>query len=178
MDLALEPVKAGAVFLNPGDFRFYCPAPGKAQPSKLHTLLGSCVSMVLWHPERRMGGMSHVILPSRSGPQGQSQVLDGRYCDEAVALFKRELMQAGTMPGQFQVYVVGGGRMYVTRDAVFSVGNRNVDAARVHLKRHGFLVRAEHVGADYHRKVELDLTTGVVTVVCNNARINLTDKPR
>jgi len=50
--------------LNPGDFRFYVPIPGVA-PLRLYTLLGSCVSVVLWHPERKIGGMSRLVAGTR-----------------------------------------------------------------------------------------------------------------
>lgn len=161
-----------SVFLNPGDFYFHCPEPGGAPTVRLHTLLGSCVSVIVWHPERRCGGMSHIILPSRSKP-ALAAGLDGRYGDEAVARMYLEVIRSGTLPLQFQVYLVGGGQMYATRDAMFAVGARNVDAARTHLQQAGFPIRAEHVGLEHHRKVELDLVTGVVSVTCNNKKINL-----
>ena len=60
------------VFLNPGDFHF---AGGH---TRIRTLLGSCVSIALWHPERKLGGMCHFILPERGQPAA-GQELDGRY---------------------------------------------------------------------------------------------------
>lgn len=161
-----------AVFLNPGDLYFHCPEPGRPPGVRLHTLLGSCVSVIVWHPERRSGGMSHIILPKRGKPDPYAG-LDGRYGDEAITRIYQEVIRSGTLPPQFHVYVVGGGQMYMTRDALSSVGTRNVDAARSDLKKAGFRIRAEHVGQDHHRKVELDLMTGLVTVTCNNRQIHL-----
>jgi chemotaxis protein CheD len=113
-----------------------------------------------------------MILPSRSRP-GQSPGLDGRYCDEAIARFIKEVLHAGTLPPQFQVYLVGGGTMHTLGDTRASVGTRNVEAARKHLQLAGFLIQAEHVHTDHHRKVELDLSTGVVIVTCNQKHIVL-----
>lgn len=167
MALATETRRTAEVFLNPGDFHFHCPAPARAQPTRLRTLLGSCVSVILWHPERRIGGMSHVILPSRSRPVNACG-LDGRYGDEAIAMFHKEILRAGTLARQYQVFIVGGGQMYRTANDLFSVGARNVEAVRIHLRQAGFMVLAEHVGSMHHRKVELDLTTGAVSVIWNN----------
>ena len=41
------------------------------------------------------------------------------------------------------------------------------------LKQAGFLLRAEHVGSDVYRKVELNLKSGDVFVTADNRRINL-----
>jgi chemotaxis protein CheD len=172
MALATEISNMGEVFLNPGNFHFHCPVPGRAQPARLRTLLGSCVSIVMWHPERRIGGMSHIILPGRNR-RDASLPLDGRYAEEVMTLFQREVIRAGTLPQQYQVYLVGGGNMYQTVDLKNSVGTRNIAAARAQLQKHGFTVRAEHVGTTHHRKLELDLGNGVVTVICNNLRIEL-----
>lgn len=160
------------IFLNPGEFHFHCPAPNRSRPDRLRTLLGSCVSVILWHPERRIGGMSHVILPNRSR-RGDSVGLDARYGDEVIALFNKEIIKAGTLPPQYQVYIVGGGQMYVTTNPAFAVGARNIETVRSHLQRSGFKVRAEHIGTVHHRKVELDMETGSVTVVWNNRHVVL-----
>jgi len=172
MVLVPETAALRDVFLNPGDFHFYTPVPGQPRPARLCTLLGSCVSVVLWHPERAIGGMSHIILPRR-GRRDASIPMDARYGDEAMALFYQEAIRAGTMPQQYFVYVVGGANMYLTAEARLSVGARNIEAARTQIQRTGFRIRAEHVGTSHHRKVELDLVHGVVTVICDHKRFEL-----
>jgi chemotaxis protein CheD len=167
-----DAIRPRAVFLSPGDFHFHCPLAGRAQPPSLYTLLGSCVCVVWWHPERRIGAMSHVILPGRC-KRTESRALDARYADEVMPLLVREMLQAGTRPPQFQVYVVGGSNMYPSAQAGASVGARNIDAVRAGLRHAGFSVRAEHVGSTHHRKVELDLTSGVVTVTFDRVRVVL-----
>jgi chemotaxis protein CheD len=161
------------VFLNPGDFHFYRPASGKPPLTRLHTLLGSCVSVILWHPEHRLAGMSHAILPGR-GRRNVLPGMDGRYCDEAISLFRQELIRGGFLAQQFHVYLVGGGQMYATQDKGLSIGERNIETARIHLKQAGFLIRNEHVGRECYRKVTLDVKTGAVVVTFNNRTINLT----
>ena len=159
------------VFLGPGDLHFYIPRIGRAPIERLHTLLGSCVSIILWHPEHGYGGMSHCILPERAG-RALVCPPDGRYCDGAAELFQKEVIRAGTMPQQYQVYLVGGGRMYLTRGGQeeLAIGRRNVETARAHLKSRGFIIRAEAVEMEGHRKVELDLKTGAVVVMFDNKK--------
>lgn len=144
------------------------------RPRRLHTLLGSCVSIILWHPERRIGGMSHIILPE-CVRRNASPALDGRYCDGAISLFLDEIRRTGTRPMQYSTYLVGGGRMYnaPTLADGDTVGQRNILMARQQLKAAGFLIRAEDVGQDGYRKVELDLNTGAVNVMFGNQRRTL-----
>ena len=47
-------------FLHPGEFQFT-----DDPDTRFRTLLGSCVAMTLYHPKRRIGGMSHYLLPTR-----------------------------------------------------------------------------------------------------------------
>jgi len=164
---------SGEVVLLPGDFYFHSPAVHKTQPPQLRTLLGSCVSIILWHPERCLAGMSHSILPERA-KSTQTLALDGRYCDEAISLFCQEVQRAGAQPSQFDVYLVGGGQMYATAKEEYVIGERNVIATRHFLKQAGFRLRSEHVGEQDYRKVEIDLTSGNVTVVYRNQRLPLT----
>lgn len=160
------------VILNPGDFYFYSPAPSRPAPARLRTLLGSCVSVVVWHPQSGMAGMSHAVLPSRSR-RGDAVAPDGRFCDEAVLMLRNELACAGVLAQQFHAYLVGGGSMYQTQDERFSIGKRNIQAARALLTQAGFLIRAEHLGREGYRKVELDLKSGDLFVTFANQRINL-----
>ena len=172
MKLQIAVSDTAEVFLNPGDCHFHSPVPGRAQPAGWRTLLGSCISVILWHPERRLAGMSHVVLPRRCGGN-EAGALDGRFCDEAITLLLQDIARSVAHPRQFQVYLVGGGRMYHAQSRKFSIGNRNIEAARDQLKQAGFTIRAEHVGKDYYRKVELDLRSGEVTVAFANKRVNL-----
>ncbi len=150
-----EPVE---IHLLPGDFYF------GGKNTRIHTVLGSCVSIALWHPVLYIGGMCHSMLPSRGKPG--SHDLDGRYADEAVELLLREIDKCHTHPAEYQVKLVGGGNMF--RQSIparaFNVAGSNVGAARALLEASGFNIHAEHVGGSGHRSVIFDLCDGSVSV--------------
>ena len=173
MSALINPIVVNDVFLNPGDFHFHCPTLGGSRPARLKTLLGSCVSVVLWHPEHHLAGMSHSVLSSNNSTV-KVITFDGKYCDQAVACFRQEITRKGLHPQQFHTYLVGGGDMFAPRKGTTSIGQLNIEASRHHLKQAGFLIRAEHVGLNNYRKVELDLSSGIVTVTVANKHINLT----
>ena len=47
-----KPADAIEIFLHPGEFYF------GDRHTRIRTLLGSCVSIILWHPRLLIGGMS------------------------------------------------------------------------------------------------------------------------
>lgn len=146
------------VYLLPGDFHF------GDKNTRISTVLGSCVSIAVWHPLLRIGGMSHSMLPDR-GRKGNSG-LDGHYADEAIELFLREIGKRNTSPAEYQVKLFGGGSMFrqAISERAFNVAGSNIEAARMLLKAGGFNIHAEHVGGSGHRSIIFDLCDGNVRV--------------
>ncbi|MBI1906837.1 MAG: chemotaxis protein CheD [Rhodocyclales bacterium] len=150
------------ISLPPGGFYF-------GRERRVRTILGSCVSITMWHPGLRIGGMCHYMLPSHARRRGQGGDLDGRYADDALALFMRELGRSGTAPHEYEVKVFGGGRMLAGGKAgrgedVMEVGIRNIATARRLLGEQGFRVKAEHLGGDGHRNLLFDVGSGEIWV--------------
>ena len=146
------------VFINPGGVHFAGPY------TRIRTLLGSCVSVVFWHPGLRMGGMCHFMLPSR---HMQTQTMDGRYADEAMALLMQDIDALGAPREQYQVKVFGGGDMFGHRagsGGFINIGLKNIRAARHLIKTHGFQISSEHLGGDGHRVVVFEVWSGEVKV--------------
>lgn len=155
------------VFLNPGDFHF---AGGH---TRIRTLLGSCVSIALWHPERKLGGMCHFILPERGQPAA-GQELDGRYATEAMGLFDRAIGRAGTRLQDYRAKIFGGGNMFPGREnhAGIQIGQRNIEVAHRLLAERKIAVVAEHLGGAGHRKLVFDIWSGDAWLVFREAGTN------
>lgn len=141
------------LFLHPGDWQF------ADRSHRLRTTLGSCVSIVLWHPVRLLGGMSHCLLPSREGAR---RAPNGKYIDEALELLLAEIRRHNTRPGDYRVKLFGGGRMMATQHPGFDVAARNVDAVRRAVHAVGLRVHAESLGGRGYRKLLFDVATGDV----------------
>lgn len=146
------------VFLQPGEFHF-----GDARTC-IRTVLGSCVAVTAWHPGLRVGGMCHYILPTRQRARGTE--LDGRYGDEAIELFLREMQRLGTAPREYQVMIFGGGNMFPRsgRNTGLDVGARNIDLGVRLLQHNGFQLRNHHLAGYGHRNVVFTVATGAVWV--------------
>jgi chemotaxis protein CheD len=162
------------VVLEPGQFHF------STTELRIGTLLGSCVAITMWHPVSRIGGMCHYLLPSRgtNGVRQDEEALDGRYGDEAVEMFMREIERAGTFPEDYQAKLFGGGDQFPEHRAVgaIAVHSRDVDAGLQLLAEYGLPVTAKSVGGSGPRQVVLDLGNGHVWV--RHRRILGTGAPR
>lgn len=145
------------IILNPGDFHF------GAAPLQLATLLGSCVTVTLWHPRRHIGGMCHFLLPSRQAKPGAK--LDGHYAAEAFALFDQAIAKHASQPHEYQAKLFGGGDMFSGSNVSLNLGERNIAMARELLGQRGIPLLAEHAGGAEHRKLILDLGNGEVLLV-------------
>ena len=158
------------IFLQPGEFYF------GDENTRIRTLLGSCVAVTLWHPRLRIGGMCHYMLPNRRrkdehymlpNRRREDEALDGRYADEVLEMFMRELRRSHTRPADYQAKVFGGGRMFAYAQKAkrhVDVSERNIDICRRLIAQHGFKIAAEDLGGDGHRNVILDLWSGDVWV--------------
>ena len=149
------PENLNEVFLNPGEVHF------GGGNTRISTLLGSCVSIPLWHPRLRIGGMCHYMLARRARPA--SAPLDGRYADEAFAILLGHVSVAGTRPIEYQAKLFGGANMLsdLVTDSV-DIGRNNVAQGESLLASCQIALLAEHVGGSSQRKLHFDLWSGDV----------------
>jgi chemotaxis protein CheD len=145
------------IFLQPGELFV-----GDAG-FKIRTILGSCVSITLWHPGKRIGGMSHFLLASR-GTIGRGQDLDGRYGDEALHSLIQQLDSYGVSHLQCQAKVFGGGNMFPDHchAGAINVGQRNGEAARSMLLAKNIPIVSESLFGVGHRQIVFDVSNGDV----------------
>ena len=144
------------VFLQPGEY-FVGDAGWR-----MRTLLGSCVSITLWHARLRMGAMSHFLLAERG--RSHDGELDGRYGDEALELMLRDLSRAGVKANECEAKVFGGGDMFPqqTRRSPVLIGQVNGEAARTMLRARGIRIVSESLFGVGHRQIFFDVATGHV----------------
>lgn len=145
------------IFLNPGEYYF------GDRDTRIRTILGSCVSITVWHPKLLIGGMCHYMLPSRS--EREMKTGDGKYADEAFGLLLDEVRRCGTALEEYQVKLFGGGNMFLRQvGAGRHIGVKNAEAGRHLVKHYGLHLVSEHLGGAGHRTVLFDIWSGHVWV--------------
>ncbi len=158
MNKAVDPTD---IYLDPGDYFV-----GEGQ-FRIRTLLGSCVSITLWHPGRRIGAMSHYLLASRGGGRASADgAPDSRYGEDALGLMLAQFEHAGVAPRECQAKIFGGGNMFpefMRRDDTL-VGQQNGMAAKTWLSEHGIPVISENLYGVGYRHVIFHVNSGDVWV--------------
>lgn len=149
------PAASFDVFLQPGEHFV-----GDEQ-HRVHTLLGSCVSITLWHARWRVGAMSHFVLADR-GPALQPGGLDGRYADEALTLMECGLAARGIALGDCEAKLFGGADMFPVNRSSLQVGRRNGEVARALLAARGVDVVGHDLFGQHPRRIVFDIAGGQV----------------
>lgn len=179
------PENAVDIFLQPGDFYF------GDRHTRIRTLLGSCVSITMWHPQKLIGGMCHFMLPSRGNKTIKQ--LDGRYADEAILLFLSEAVRYSSHPAEFVIKVFGGGKMFPgilahepCRDRPCAevmhlchhVSCRNVVQSTTLLCKAGLPVESHDLGGTSSRNIVFDVWSGEVWVRKNETPASVSSVKR
>jgi chemotaxis protein CheD len=120
--------------------------------------LGSCVAVVLVAPKKRAVALAHVVLPEARMTGGR-EAPPGKFADTAVAAMLYGLRTHKVTAKDVYAVLVGGATMFghTHSSKLAGVGDRNIEAARDQLARHGIGVAAEDVGGTGGRSVHVSV---------------------
>lgn len=137
---------------------------GSAGDTLLTIGLGSCVAIVLYDAEARVGGLAHVLLPSPALSRRDDN--PAKFPQTAVPKLVELMTGCGASAGRLTARLAGGASMFaaLAPPGTIQMGERNVVASRQVLRGLGFPIVAEAVGGDYGRTVRLHVAEGRVEV--------------
>ncbi len=124
------------------------------KPTRMSTVLGSCVSVCLFDQLNAFGGMNHYLVP-----RGGNTAIHGEWATKRLIERMREL---GSNTGQLQGKVFGGGSPLKLVNESYAVGAENVSVARQVLAAHSIPIVAERVGHGAGVRLFFENWTGVV----------------
>ncbi len=145
------------VFLHPGEYFF------SSNGERIGTLLGSCIAICLWHPILHIGGMCHFVLPSQ---HKKTAKLNGRYADEAMAMFRASVLEHNTDFKQYQASIYGGANVVTSlvKEDEDTIGERNAAVAMELLMADRVSIGIVDVGESWPRRISFDVSSGEVAV--------------
>ena len=136
-------------------------------PSKIRTLLGSCVGVILYDRIARLGGVAHVVLPRAHG------VVDvpGKYADTAIPVLIAEFEKrlGGKVRPRLIAKLVGGANMFQMNQSLqeqsgLNIGQRNQEAIEQILAELSIPITGRDLGGTAGRRLTLDTASGIVTI--------------
>jgi len=129
--------------------------------------LGSCLAIMLYDPELKIGGLAHVMLPS---PElSRQKIKPAKYPQTAIELMVQMMEDMGCHRLRIRAKLVGGSTMFSgllmnRKDGGTSIGQRNAEEAKRVLNALKVPIIAEDTGGDYGRSVEFILSSGTVLI--------------
>ncbi len=129
--------------------------------------LGSCVAVIFYDEERKIGGLAHVMLPS------SYEHIDGhdlKYASHAIKELLRQMKELGTNLEAIKARLVGGALML--RD-VPDVGKENIETIKEILDKLGIQIIGECLGGKNSRMVFFDIFTGEVRIKENQNQFTI-----
>ncbi len=131
------------------------------EPTRLTTILGSCIAVTLYSPNLRLGMLSHVVLPQSNGAAGNP----AKFADTAIPHMLATLQSQGAGPDELTAKIVGGACMFGNAKSM-PVGQTNIQAVVRALE----VAKMPIIGCDLNgvsgRRICFDLATGCITVAC------------
>ncbi len=137
---------------------------GLADDSLITIGLGSCVAILLYDAEARVGGMAHILLPSPALSRRDSN--PAKFPQTAVPRLLELMAADGAKPQRITARLAGGASMFaaLAPPGTIQMGERNLVAARQVLNAHGVPLVAEAVGGDFGRTVRFRVCDGQVQI--------------
>ena len=139
-------------------------AVGVADDTLITFGLGSCVAIVLYDSDARVGGLAHVLLPNEQ--MARDRANPAKFPATAVPALVQEMARLGGRSRRMTARLVGGASMFANLIASggINVGERNVIAARQALDEAGIPLVGEDTGKDHGRTVYFRVGDGRVEI--------------
>ena len=140
-------------FLKPGEVFI------SRDPVIISTVLGSCVAITMYSPEKNIGAICHAMLPSNPGDKENLA-----YVDSAVRHLYRKMVGCGGCK-DIVIKLFGGARVLAAADysdGRKTVGEQNILEAERTLRELGLQVSKSDIGGTAGRKLFFSLKTGDV----------------
>lgn len=134
--------------------------------------LGSCLGLMVYDKEAKMGGLLHAMLPLSKINPGKAESNPFMFVDTGVPeLFKQLYDLGGRKPSL--VVKAAGCASPLTANEMFKIGERNYLVLKKLLWKNSILIESEAVGGSVSRTIFFEIATGRVTVSSNGTKREL-----
>ncbi|MBF0181541.1 MAG: chemotaxis protein CheD [Magnetococcales bacterium] len=140
-------------------------------PAEVHTILGSCVSIVIYHPRLKQGAICHGRKPTRGCAHAVCGLKVcrelGDYVSCSVEFMLAYFDQKGTPRQELEVKLFGGAMMFnnlpsTMENPVLGMGKRNIDTAMEVIRANHLHLTASDVGGPWARQILFYTETGEI----------------
>ena len=131
-----------------------------SEPAVIETILGSCVSVCLFDPVSKTGGMNHILLPGKSELEKFDDAT--RYGINAMEVLINSMMKLGSRRKHMISKIFGGAHILKAIGMHMSPGLKNVRFVEEFLELEGIPIVSRNTGGNNGRKIYFHTHTGDV----------------
>lgn len=126
--------------------------------------LGSCVAILLYDAQAKIGSMAHILLPSPALSRKDQN--PAKFPQTAVPRMLELMAADGAQAQRITARLAGGASMFASLapPGTIQMGERNLVAARQVLNTHRLPLVGEAVGGDFGRTVRFRVCDGQVRI--------------
>ena len=129
-------------------------------PVVLRTLLGSCVAVCLHDPQKKIGGMNHILVPGRSWRSNFHR--PSQFAVNAMELLIEQIIELGGRKEALTAKIFGGAQIMPTIDHCFATGPKLVSFVKNLLELQAIEVVNENIGGTDTRTIFFHTDDGTV----------------
>jgi len=134
--------------------------------------LGSCLGIVVYDPQAKVGAMLHAQLPLSQLSADLARQSPARFVDLGIPLLFQAAVNLGANRRLLRVTVAGAANMIATTNDLFNIATRNLTVMRKIFWQQGVLLAGEDTGGTSPRTMSLRFDTGE-TVIESQGRKSL-----
>ncbi|GAA5041057.1 putative chemoreceptor glutamine deamidase CheD [Marivirga lumbricoides] len=143
------------LFVHPGEIIV------KHAPAVLWTVLGSCVSVILYDVKKRIVGMNHYMLPAWNGKENPTAM----YGDIAIRNLISRMLAMGCRIEDLQARIVGGAEQ---TNKTFEIGKKNINVAFEAIRKENIHIICSQIGGACGRKIKFISSKGELYIKALN----------
>lgn len=126
--------------------------------------LGSCVALVGYEPKLCVGGIIHIMLPTRRLDNSGQPASPAKFVDSGIPMFFQAMRKMGAMPKNLSLALFGGANTQKNQTDHFKIGQRNSELSIRMLQKFQLDIAYTDLGGFENRTIHLTLKTGEVLV--------------
>lgn len=126
--------------------------------------LGSCVALVGYEPKLKVGGIIHMMLPTRRLDNSGQPASPARFVDSGIPMFFQAMRKMGAMPRNLNLALYGGANTQKNQTDHFRIGQRNSELSMRMLQKFQLDISYTDLGGYENRTVHLTLKTGELVI--------------
>ncbi|MBC8490483.1 MAG: chemotaxis protein CheD [Bacteroidetes bacterium] len=121
--------------------------------------LGSCVAVIAYDIASKIGGIAHVMLPSKSSTEDKAE--ENKYAENAIENLLDELKKSGSNKANIEICLVGGAN--VLRKENDTIANNLILSVFEITEQKKLTVKETSLGGYERRSATLNLSSGLVS---------------